>query len=108
VEGLIHKLKELETPLKSHDNNDHSVLKDLTLLLGQLTQTVWPALVIIGGLEAGPTLGSICHTIDVLQGVDDEVILSTVPTSDIDIQVQKIFKHSKDTSTRYIVILIIH
>ena len=103
MEGLVQKLKDIEKVPTSLDNSDHS-MSTFTLLLGQLTQTVWPTLAIIGGLEAGPTLGSICHTMDILQGVDDEIILSTAPTSDSDIQVQKINKHS-NTSIRYTQIL---
>ncbi len=57
---LVHKLRSVEKTAKPRDSDDHSVLKALTSVLSELTQTAWPTLALMGGLEAGPSLGCVC------------------------------------------------
>ena len=89
LEALIHKLKTIEKTSKPQNTSDHSVVHALSLLLSQLTQTMWPALAIVGGLEVGLCLGRACH-VNGQQEVEGEVLVTSVPlVPKMEIKVQK-------------------
>ena len=71
----MHNLRVIEKTSKPSDDMDYSVISALSLLLSQLTERVWPAMAVLGGLDAGLCLGRLCC----MEGVQGDVLLASLP-----------------------------
>lgn len=84
LDSLIHHLLSIEEQLASATPPDKSIVPSLSLLTTKLTQVVWPAMAVIGGLDSGFCLGSPCR----LEGGKEAVIVS-IPDSELNVVVEE-------------------
>ena len=101
LESLIHNLRTIEKASRPSSETDYSVVLALSLMLLKLTQSVWPALVLLGGLNAGPCIGRLC-CVEGAEGVQEEVLVASGPTPGpkLEVMVQE-SKHSTQIVTKY-------
>ncbi len=93
LESLVHGLLSIEEKLsRSSDTScdQEAIISSLSVIMTQLTQIVWPALAVIGGLDSGFCLGRLCHLEGTEEGREEkEVLVTSVPDSALNVQVQE-------------------
>lgn len=101
LESLIHNLRSIEKTSKPSSDSDSSLVYALSLLLSKLTQTVWPALAVLGGVDAGLCLGRLCC----VEGVEGEVLVASVPSPGpkLEVMVQEVSStHAAQIVSKYV------
>lgn len=92
LDSLIHQLLRIEerlspTPGVDSPSPEDSTLPSLSLLLSKLTQTVWPALAVVGGLDSGFCLGRPCRVEG--GGEELEALVVSIPDSELSVVVEE-------------------
>lgn len=90
LDSLIHRLLSLEEQLSSSDGQSglmDDTITALSMLMIRLTQTVWPALAVIGGLDSGFCMGRSCTLEGLGEGV--EALIVSVPDEEQNVEVEK-------------------
>ena len=105
LESLIHCLLNIEEQLSVSDGlqTDHGLISSLSFLMSKLTQTVWPALAVIGGLDSGFCLGRLCK-LNGEEGKEEEekeVLITSIPDFELNVVVQeKVTTHTAQIVTK--------
>lgn len=94
LDSLIHQLLRIEerltpTPGADSPSPEDSTLPSLSLLLSKLTQTVWPALAVVGGLDSGFCLGRPCRVKGGGAGEELEALVVSIPDSELSVVVEE-------------------
>lgn len=90
LESLIHNLLSTEEQLTSPSDPNLQAQSALSLLTSQLTCTVWPALAVVGGLDAGFCLGRACRVkADKKEREEVEALVVSIPDSELSVEVEE-------------------
>ena len=91
LDSLIHHLLNIEESLSSSHSipSEDTVLTPLSLLISRLTQTVWPAMAVLGGLDSGFCLGRMCRLEGKGGGESVEAVVVSTPNSERKVVVEE-------------------
>ena len=90
LESLIHHLLSTEEQLTPPNSPTPQAQSALSLLTFQLTRRVWPALAVVGGLDAGLSLGRACRVkADRKEREEVEALVVSIPDSELSVEVEE-------------------